>query len=161
MSRRWVVNASPLILLGKVNEVRLLSMLTDELLVPDAVAHEVRVKPDGEQALSELSALPNVRFLSQVAIPRDVEVWDLGSGESEVLARALELEGSRAIIDDLEARRCGQALGVGVIGTLGVALRAKRWGLIPAARPIVARLREVGLYLSDDLVEKALAHLDE
>lgn len=41
MSRRWVVNASPLILLGKVGQVTLLNELSEELVVPEAVAREV------------------------------------------------------------------------------------------------------------------------
>ncbi|MCH9650810.1 MAG: DUF3368 domain-containing protein [Deltaproteobacteria bacterium] len=161
MPRQWVVNASPLILLGKVGRSRLLCDLTDELIIPDAVAREVGVKSDGERQVQELLALPDVRLESAIAIPREVEAWDLGSGESEVISQALATEGSRAVVDDLEARRCALALGVEVVGTLGAVLRAKHSGLIPAARPIVARLREVGLYVSDQLVEKALAHLNE
>ena len=161
MNRRWVVNASPLILLAKIDQIRLLKQLTDELIVPEGVAQEVRAKPDGERALEALAASPTVRIATVDLIPRDIEVWDLGRGESEVLAWALTSEGSRVVVDDLEARRCAQALGIGVIGTLGVVLRAKRMGLISAARPIVDQLRRVGLYVSEDLVERALAHLGE
>ena len=161
MSRRWVVNASPLILLGKVDQVLLLQQLSDELIIPDGVAQEVQAKPDGERALEALIASPTARIETVGPIPRDVEVWDLGRGESEVLAWAMTSEGCRVVVDDLEARRCAQALGIGVIGTLGVVLRAKRTGLISAARPIVDQLRRVGLYVSEDLVERALAHLGE
>ena len=146
MSRRWVVNASPLILLGKVDQVLLLQQLSDELIIPDGVAQEVQAKPDGERALEALIASPTAR---------------IETGESEVLAWAMTSEGCRVVVDDLEARRCAQALGIGVIGTLGVVLRAKRTGLISAARPIVDQLRRVGLYVSEDLVERALAHLGE
>lgn len=161
MSRRWVVNASPLILLGKVDQVPLLQELSDELIIPDGVAQEVRAKPDGERTLEALAASPTVRIATVDLIPRDIEVWDLGRGESEVLAWALTSKGSRVVVDDLEARRCAQALGIGVIGTLGVVLRAKRIGLISAARPIVDQLRRVGLYVSEDLVDRALTHLGE
>lgn len=47
MSRRWVVNASPLILLGKVDQLQLLRDLTDELIIPEGVVQEVGVRPDG------------------------------------------------------------------------------------------------------------------
>lgn len=161
MSRRWVVNASPLILLGKVDQVLLLRELSDELIIPDGVAREVRAKPDGERALEALVPSPTARIETVGPIPRDIEVWDSGRGESEVLARASTSEECRIVIDDLEARRCAQALGIGVIGTLGVVLRAKRMGLISAARPVVDHLRRVGLYVSEDLVERALTHLGE
>ncbi len=161
MGSRWVVNASPLILLGKTDQHQLLRELTEELIIPEGVAREVRVRPDGERVLESLIAPPAVRVVSSGPIPKEVESWDLGRGESEVLALALTIAGSRAVIDDLEARRCAQALGVGVIGTLGVVLRAKRKRLIPAARPAVDQLRKIGLYASDDLVERVLAHLEE
>jgi len=161
MGRRWTVNASPLILLGKIDHLWLLRDLSDELIVPDAVVREVGVKPEGERLLEEVLGYPATRIVAPGAIPREVEVWDLGRGESAVIAAALVEDGSRAVVDDLEARRCAQALGISVIGTLGVVLRAKRKGLIPAARPTLTRLREVGLYVADDLVDRALGHLGE
>lgn len=161
MGKRWVVNASPLILLGKVKRTPLLLGLAEELIIPDAVAREVQIKADGQRSLEELQSEANVRVASRIDIPRQIAAWDLGRGESEVLAQALDLKADRAVVDDLEARRCAQALGVEVIGTLGIVLRAKRKGLIQAARPILMNLRRVGLYVSDDLLEKALAHLEE
>ncbi|MGB9623606.1 MAG: DUF3368 domain-containing protein [Phycisphaerae bacterium] len=38
---------------------------------------------------------------------------------------------------------------------------AKRRGVIPQARPIVDRLRQAGMYLSDRLVDEVLAWIDE
>lgn len=161
MTERWAVNASPLILLGKVNHLWLLRDLSDELIIPDAVIKEVGIKPDGNPVIDEVLGYPSSRSTAPVKIPRHIEAWDLGLGESEVLAAA-EAEGAhRAVLDDLESRRCAQALGIYVIGTLGVVLRAKRSGLIPAARPIVTRLRQVGLYVEGDLVDRALAHIGE
>ncbi len=116
---------------------------------------------EGERLLAELTSSSMVQIEGSISIPREIDSWDLGRGESEVLAQAVLSAGSRAVLDDLEARRCAQALGVGVIGTLGVVLRATRLGLISSARPIVERLRESGLYLTEDLVERALAHLGE
>lgn len=106
---------------------------------------------------AEIAGLGRAEFLEEL-FHRKVGP---GRGESEVLALALKPGVWRAVVDDLEARRCAQALGARVIGTLGVVLRAKRKGLIPAARPVVDRLRRVGLYVSDELVERALTHLGE
>lgn len=78
-----------------------------------------------------------------------------------MLALAASRPGSEAVLDDRQARRCAESLGVPVTGTLGIVLRAKRRGLIPAARPLVERLLEQRLYLSDELVEAALAEIGE
>ncbi len=46
-------------------------------------------------------------------------------------------------------------------GTLGLVLAAKQQGHIPAAQPVIAKLRETGMYLSDRVVTKALALVGE
>lgn len=43
-SSRWIVNASPLILLGKVEQIQLLGPLAETLVVPKAVMREVSAK---------------------------------------------------------------------------------------------------------------------
>ena len=161
MSRVWVVNASPLILLGKIGRVALLGELSDELIVPEVVAREVGAKPEGERIISEIASLPGARFESEIATSSEIVAWNLGRGESQVLALAGTYLRSRAVLDDLEARRCAQSLGLSLIGTLGVVLRARRKGVIERARPVIEHLRKVGLYASDSLVERALAHLGE
>ena len=53
-TKRWLVNASPLILLGKSEHLVLLSLLADVVLVPQAVAHEIGAKPDGRPILQAI-----------------------------------------------------------------------------------------------------------
>jgi predicted nucleic acid-binding protein len=65
------------------------------------------------------------------------------------------------VIDDYAARTCAEVLGVPVIGTLGLALRAKTRGRVAAARPLVEDLRRAGLYLSDRLINDALSLVGE
>ena len=69
--------------------------------------------------------------------------------------------GAEAVIDDLAARKCAAAIGVPVRGTLGIVLAAKRRNLIPLARPLVERLLQSGMYLSDSLMNGALALVGE
>ena len=90
-----------------------------------------------------------------------VQSWDLGPGESSVIAWALAHPGCRAVLDDLEGRRCAEALRIPLRGTLGLILRARRTGIIPKARPIVERLRTAGMFLSDRVIDEALEEVDE
>ena len=60
------------------------------------------------------------------------------------------------VLDDLEARRCANSMNIRVIGSLGVVIMAKQKRLIAEAKPVIERLRRVGLYLDDGLVAKAL-----
>lgn len=52
-------------------------------------------------------------------------------------------------------------VGIPVRGTLGLVLAAKQRGDIPAARPILEKLRQSGMYLSDRVVNEALALVGE
>jgi predicted nucleic acid-binding protein len=85
----------------------------------------------------------------------------LGQGESAVLAWAHSHQGCEAIIDDLAARRCAATLGIPVRGTLGLVLLAKQRNRVALARPLVHALREAGMYLSDRVVDRALALVGE
>jgi predicted nucleic acid-binding protein len=85
----------------------------------------------------------------------------LGDGESSVLAWAYQYPGTEVIVDDLAARRCAAALGLPVRGTLGLVLIAKQRGAITAARPVLERLRQSGMYLSDSVLNQALALVGE
>lgn len=45
MIERWIVDASPLIVLAKVNHQHLLTALADEVVVPQAVVDEINAGP--------------------------------------------------------------------------------------------------------------------
>ena len=83
----------------------------------------------------------------------------LGRGETAVLSSALAHRQWTAVLDDAEARRCARSLGITVVGTLGLVLRAARTKRIPAAAPVVRALRDAGLYLTDAVVARALAEV--
>jgi predicted nucleic acid-binding protein len=86
--------------------------------------------------------------------------WDLGLGESQVIAHGIG--GSRwAVLDDRAARRCAAAHSVPVIGTLGVVLRAKKNWQIESARPLVQELIAAGMFLDDEFVDRVLASIGE
>jgi predicted nucleic acid-binding protein len=79
--------------------------------------------------------------------------WDLGAGESAVISLTAMHPGAIAVLDDLAARRCAQALGLQIIGTLGLVLKAKRAGLIPSASQALDAITAAGLYISSHHIE--------
>jgi predicted nucleic acid-binding protein len=60
-----------------------------------------------------------------VTVSAVVQAWDLGPGESAVLAWAHQHPGNEVILDDLTACRCVLVLNASVRCTLGLALLAK------------------------------------
>ena len=89
-------------------------------------------------------------------VPDVIGGWDLGRGESEVLAWAHAHHEFEAVLDDRAARNCAMSLGVPLLGTLGVILVAKKLGYITYAAPLFDDLRQVGLRLDDALMNRAL-----
>ena len=154
-----VVNASPLIVLARAGRMELLRSVGDRLLVPDAVAQELTVHSDA--ATHVLDTCSWIARIPRESIAPTVAAWDLGPGESAVLSWAAKHPGTLAVIDDYAARKCAAVLRVPVIGTLGLALRAKVRGQVSAARPLVEELRRAGLYLSGALIREALTLVGE
>jgi predicted nucleic acid-binding protein len=155
-SNSWVVNPSPLILLGKTGHLDLLAVLADNVVLPHAVASDVGAKPDGADILAELTGNPASRVVGSKPAPPEVLAWDLGAGETQVITHALRHGADRVVLDDLEARRCAKAMGRRVLGTLGVVGRAKSMGRIAQAAPVIGHLRRTWLYASDALVQRLL-----
>jgi predicted nucleic acid-binding protein len=153
----WVVNASPLIALGHAGMLDLLEQLPSELIVPVAVAEEILAGPEDPAHRAMASGWGPRR---STTVPASVAEWSLGKGESAVLSLALDV-GATAVLDDRNARRCARTLGVPVIGTLGVILRAKNQGLIPAAGPVVRSVLDAGLYYDSEAVLKLLESIGE
>lgn len=126
MSETAVVNASPLIYLARTQFLHLFQLAPPEVLIPRAVAAEVAARGSSDPAACALAETPWLRQVEAASIPGEVLGWDLGPGESSVIAWALSHPGCLAIIDDLEGRRCAETLGLRLRGTLGLVLRARR-----------------------------------
>ena len=137
VTKRWVVNASPLILLGKTENLNLLGGLADIVAVPRAVINEVSAKPDGASTIQAIVGRAPYRIVNNEDVSPDLLIWGLGAGETQVIANAQRHGANRVVIDDLKARRCAQAMGFKVIGTLGVVGRAKASGLNTATSQVV------------------------
>ncbi len=157
----WVVNSSPLIVLGKAGLLELLAELAGSLIVPMAVFHEVTVRKAEASLMAFLEHSSRVQIKPNVEHRPEILAWDLGSGESQAISMAALMGAERVVLDDLEARRCANSLNISVIGSLGIVVKAKQKGLISEAKAIIERLRRVGLYLDDGLVAKALEMVGE
>lgn len=157
MNDQWVVNASPLIILAKIGRQHLLTLLPDKLVVPQAVVDEISVGPEDDPARQFL-ATSNLTIVEIESNPNIVN-WDLGAGETAVLSYASANIGWRAVIDDNMARRCALTFSIPVIGTLGVIVRARRHGLIPAAVPIIKDIQAHGFRIDEKVIRVALRQL--
>jgi predicted nucleic acid-binding protein len=156
-----VVNASPLIYLAHADLIDLLQAEGSSIFVPRTVSEEIQRRGFQDPTAQVLKTTAWLREVDPVSPSPRVLTWRLGPGETSVLSWSLAHPGSVAIVDDLAARRCAEVLGIPLLGTLGVVLKAKRKGLLPAARPAIEKLLAAGMYLSPKILDRALALVGE
>jgi predicted nucleic acid-binding protein len=155
MPERWVVNASPLIILGKIGQLDLLTRLSQKIVVPAAVVSEIIAGPEGDAARLAVQAEMFLKVNTPNILP-ELAAWDLGAGETSVLAYALAHPGWTVILDDGAARKCAKTFGIPMKGTLAVVILAKKHGLIPSAAKLLRAVQEAGLRLDDELIRVVL-----
>ncbi len=154
MPECWVLNASPIISLARVDRANLLFSIPDEVVVPQAVFDEVMAGPVTDAARAFLQSKESVIVTSESS--SEITAWDLGSGETAVLSFALANPNYVAILDDAAARKCANSFSISVKGTLAVVLMAKQKNLIPSAADVLRSLRTAGFHLDDRVIQKAL-----
>lgn len=88
MSDLWVANASPIIVLAKIGRLNLLTNLSRDLFLPQAVVDEIVAGPVGDPARGAIESGWGSRAQPQLIDAKLLE-WALGPGETSVLALAL------------------------------------------------------------------------
>jgi predicted nucleic acid-binding protein len=155
--RRWVINASPIISLTKIDRIHLLTELSDQVVIPQGVADEISLRGYADSAVTWLQQVGRVFIQAAPVMDSKVANWDLGLGESQVLSWGINYPGYEAIIDDLAARKAAKILQIPVRGTLAVIVLAKQMGHIPSAKQDLENLVEAGLRISPVVLAQALA----
>lgn len=154
-------NTSPLLYLHLIGQLGLLPELYGEVFIPPAVKAELQAGAARGVDVPQIASLSWLRVIPVASAASIPLVMDLGQGEAEVIALGLENPDSRLILDDMLARRIAHLQKLRFTGTVGVIVKAKQTGLIPAVWPIVVALREAGLWLSDDVVAEVLRQAGE
>jgi len=141
-----VSNASPLITSLDIGLGAIFEALFGEVFIPPAVRQEVFTsRPQPSWITEHPLTNPSASRLLQ---------GRLGVSEREAIALTLEVKADLLLMDELAGRRTATSLGVRVMGTLGVLLRAKAQQLIPAVSPLLDQLVATGFYVDDELAKQ-------
>jgi len=157
---RAVSNTSPLSNLAIAGQLHLLQRQFQEVVIPDAVDEELCFLPD-RTARERLDSAKSEGWL-KVARPANKALMcslqsTLHLGEASAIALATEIQPDFLLIDEREGRQAAQRLGIEVRGVLGILLRAKFTGDLPAIRPTIDLLEtKAGFRIAPALREKVL-----
>jgi predicted nucleic acid-binding protein len=157
-----VCNTSPVILLAKIGRLELFSGLYDQIIIPASVLDEIEAKPSKET--KRITALvKNRTFEVQRASRKILEGLpaDLGAGEREAIALAVETQADLVVLDDQQGRRTARERGISVTGTVGVLIEARERGIIPSVRRELDRLIEAGMWIDEVFYHRILQEFDE
>lgn len=144
MSLTIVFDSTCLIGFERIGHLDLLPKLYTEVVVPPAVVAEF-----GRQ-LSWMKVEP----LSSPHLCNALRLT-LGKGEAEAIALAVQMDG-QLVTDDKQARSVAEAMGLRVVGTLGILVRAKRAGIIERVAPFIGELERNSFRISRALREEVL-----
>jgi len=157
----WIVDTSPFVGLAKIGLLSVLSAAGRKVIIPDIVEQEVLAGSVEDAAKQALRQRWGVRMTTP-RLPAALAALHLDAGEAAVLAVALDNPGSLAIIDDSAGRAAAREVGVRVMGTVGVLLRAKEKGNLAAVAPAIRALQSAGLFLPKaELLQTLLAAVGE
>jgi predicted nucleic acid-binding protein len=140
-----VTNSTCLIVLDRIGQLDLLKQVFPKLFAPPIVLVEVGIQLEW----LIIEPIHDIKIVTALKTQLD-------EGESYAIALAMELGNLPIILDDKKARRIAKQLGLQVIGTLGVLLRAKQKGVVTEISPFLNALRHAGFYMTDDLYLETL-----
>lgn len=133
-------------------------MLFSEIFVPEAVFTEFMVKADkeDEKKFKEIIKIAEVKdSLAVMALQPD-----LGRGESECIVFAKEINADFVVLDDKDARKMAEFLGLNVIGTLGRLVMAHKKGKIQNMKPVVDKMREENFWIDEKLYRRIMKEIE-
>jgi predicted nucleic acid-binding protein len=157
-----ICNATPLIAFARIQRLDILQQTVGVLVIPEGVAKEIQGYRGGHYGEIILDDEPWVT-VQKVQAPAQVQLLlpALDQGEAEVIALALEQNADLVLIDELTGRKVAQSLQLQVIGTVGILIRAKQMGLIPAVKPILEKMIQCGIRYSQRFVNSILHEIGE
>ncbi|MDI9390514.1 MAG: DUF3368 domain-containing protein [Synergistota bacterium] len=122
----------------------------------------MKAKP-GEEAKQVQILLQSQNFRLRKATKRTLDglSLDLGAGEREAIALALEVTADLVILDDQQGRRVAYEKGLSITGTLGILIEARERGMIPSVRCELDRLIEAGMWIDEAFYHRILQEFGE
>ena len=160
-----ISDTSPLSGLAIVGQLSLLQVLYGQIVIPEAVASELRRGAQDDSRIAQVLTLSWIETKSSTnhrLVDELQTTHKLDKGESEAISLALELQADALLIDERLGRREASRLGLPITGMLGVLLVAKKQKLVSTIHPIVdALISEAGFRISDQLYREVLAAAGE
>jgi len=164
-----ILNASPLIYLGKKRKISLLKRVFEKTLIPPEVKEEITKLNDSPEAIQLRDAIQK-GWIEVEKPPENKKQQitklfnEIDEGEAAVIALALEKHAVRMIVNDAEARTAAEYFELKVHGTLYVILKAYQSKIFRTKAEVtnmVINMLKKGFYLSSEAYARFLYLLNK
>lgn len=164
-----VLNASPLIYLGKKRKTDLLRLVFEKVLIPVEVEEEIMKLEESPEAIQLRDAIQEgwmeVGRPSENKTKQITKLFpEIDEGESATIALTLERREENVIIDDAEARIAAEYFKLKPHGTLCVILEAYKRNIFKSKAEVTDMLNNMlrrGFYLSTEVYARFLFLLNK
>lgn len=156
-----VSNASPLIILAKVNRLELLRSLYERIILPAEVHGEVVVPGTnlpGSAQIAQAIWLDVRRLANPEALSAAEGEFSLARGELATVLLAEELKADLVLMDDRAGRRLAASRGLRTRGCVGILEAAFQLGHVSDLRQAYADLVAQRAYVDHRILNASLAH---
>lgn len=156
---RIVSNTTPIISLIKINKLELLKELFDEVYISKGVYEELIANKAFNE---EIKLIKRSDFIKIVAVKNELAVkllqknMGLDLGESESIVLYDESKADLLIIDEKKGRSVAKSISLNVVGTLGILLKAKDKDLIENIKPLLDKMIDANIRISNDLYNEII-----
>ena len=153
-----VLNASPLISLGKISGLQLLKKCFEEVIIPNEVYEEIIHKEYNIESVALKKSIDEEWIkIEKVNTHRILKTASIGKGEKEAISLAFKYK-CILILDDDNARKFAELLGIEVHGTLYCIYLAYKKEIIKKeqVKDMVKKLIDNGFYISTEVYSEFL-----
>ena len=162
----FVSDTTPLISLMKVSKLGLLEPLFQEVLIPVSVYAELTTNPNFEDEARQIKDCPFIKVVT-VKEHKAVDVLQrsagLDLGESEAIVYADDIKADVLLMDEAKGRQVAKAMGLYIMGTVGVLLFAYEESIMSGSDVVKAltQLRRANRHIGEDVIKYALSKIHD
>lgn len=161
-----VSDTTPMVSLMKASRLELLATLFHEVLIPEAVFSELTANPRFQAEADQIRKAPYIKVVS-VSEQKAVDVLRRSSGldlgESEAIVFADDQKADVLLMDEAKGRKVAKAMGLYIMGTVGVLLFAFEKNVLTDSevKKAFEQLQQADRRIGDELIQYALRRLSK
>ncbi len=154
-----VSNTTPIISLSSIGKIQILKDLFQEIIIPQAVYDEIKVKQGYGYNEVDLSFI-TVQTIQNTEREKFL-LEQLDAGEVQAIVLSEEINANNTIIDENTGYIIAKESGLNVIRTLSILLKAKEVEIITEIKPLLDEMISKGRWYSNHVYYSFLKKANE